>query len=256
MRMEERAWYLGATSSQVADRALLVGDRGRIDRIARRLDDAEHLNDERGLWTVTGTYKGMPVTAAAFGMGAPIAAVVLHELSTIGVTTFLRLGTVMTLADGPLGDFLLADAALRGESTSGTYVPEGYPAVADHDLGESIRRRLEEARVPWRAGVFATYDGFYTEMLALREADRDRVAERVAGLRRLGVLGIDMESSAILAIGRALGARAASLCVATVAWEGARKMTAEERAPAEDRLVEIGLDALYDLGRDVGGVPR
>jgi uridine phosphorylase len=65
-----------------------------------------------------------------------------------------------------------------------------------------------------------------------------------------------MESSAILAIGRALGARAASLCVATVAWEGARKMTPEEREPAEEQLVDIGLDALRDLGADVGGSPR
>jgi uridine phosphorylase len=256
MRMEEQAWYLGATPAQVADRALLVGDRGRIERIAQRLDNTEHLNDDRGLWTVTGDYRGMRVTAAAFGMGAPIAAVVLHELASIGVTTFLRLGTVMTLSDGQLGDFLLADAALRGESTSGTYVPEGYPAVADHDLGEAIRRQLEHARVNWRAGMFATYDGFYTEMLALRSGDRQQVAARIAGLRELGVLGIDMESSAILAIGRALGARAASLCVATVAWEGARKMTPEERAPAEEQLVELGLEALRDLGADVGGSPR
>jgi uridine phosphorylase len=254
--MEEQAWYLGASPSQVADRALLVGDRGRIERIARRLEHTEHLNDDRGLWTVTGDYRGTRVTAAAFGMGAPIAAVVLHELATIGVTTFLRLGTVMTLSDGPLGDFLLADAALRGESTSGTYVPDGYPAVADHDLGEAIRRQLERAGVPWRAGMFATYDGFYTEMLALRARDTQQVAERVADLRALGVLGIDMESSAILAIGRALGARAASLCVATVAWEGARKMTPEERAPAEEQLVDIGLDALHDLGTETEGSPR
>lgn len=248
--MQEEAWYLRATPSQVADRALLVGDRGRIERIAARLDDAKFLNDDRGLWTVTGSYGGVPITAAAFGMGAPIATVVLHELQSIGTTTFLRLGTAMLL-DGELGELLLAEAALRGESTSGTYVPDGYPAVADYALQTAIRRELAAAEEPWRAGVFASYDGFYTQMLALREQDRASVSARVDELRALDVLAIDMETSAVLAVARALGARAGSLCLASVAWEGGTKMGDAEREQAEDRLVELGLQSLKAFGNEV-----
>jgi len=242
--VEQQAWYLGATSSQVADRALLVGDRGRIDRIAVRLERPEFLNDDRGLWTVTGVYDGVPVTAAAFGMGAPIATVVLHELWSIGTTSFLRLGTVMRLPPGRLGEMLLAEAAVRGESTSGTYVPHGYPAFADYELQTAVRRELEASGQPWGAGVFASYDGFYTEMLALRDRDRPAVAARVRELSELGVLGLDMETSAVLAVARALGGRAASLCLATVAWEGAERMGDAERGEAEERLVDLGLAAL------------
>jgi uridine phosphorylase len=247
--MQPRAWYLQATPEQVAERAILVGDRGRIERIAARLDAPTYLNDDRGLWVVSGTFEGTPITAAAFGMGAPIAAVVLHELQSIGVRAFLRLGTAMRLPPGELGELLLAEAAIQGESTTSTYVPPGYPAYSDYGLQTMLRRELAATEVPWRAGLFASYDGFYTEMLALRERDKEAVAARVDELRALDVLAIDMETSAVLAVARALGAQASSLCLATVAWEGAAKMDDHARAAGEERLVEIGLAALtaFDL---------
>jgi len=242
--MEARAWYLQATPEQVADRAILVGDRGRIERIAARLDEPAFLNDDRGLWLVTGSYEGAPVTAAAFGMGAPLAAIVLHELQSIGVEIFLRLGTAMRLPPGRLGEFLLAEAAIQGESTTSTYVPAGYPAYSDYALQSAIRRELDARGVDWRAGLFASYDGFYTEMLALRDRDKEAIAARVEELCSLDVLAIDMETSAVLSIARALGARASSLCLATVAWEGAAKMDRAARGSGEDMLVGIGLAAL------------
>jgi uridine phosphorylase len=244
MLMQSRAWYLQATPEQVADRAILVGDRGRIERIAARLDEPAFLNDERGLSVVTGAYQGTPVTAAAFGMGAPLAAIVLHELQSIGVRIFLRLGTAMRLPPGDLGELLLAEAAIQGESTTSTYVPAGYPAYSDYALQTLIRRELAASGVPWRAGLFASYDGFYTQMLALRDRDKVAVTARVDELCSLDVLALDMETSAVLAIARALGASASSLCLATVAWEGAAKMDDRARESGEDLLVDIGLAAL------------
>lgn len=245
--MSKQAWYLGVTPDQVADRAILVGDRARIDRVAARLDSAALLNDDRGLWVVTGDYRGMPVTAAACGMGAPQAAIVLHELRSLGTSTFLRLGTAMWLPPAEAGELLLAEAAIRGEATSGSYVPAGYPASSGYQLQSVIRGNLAAAGCPWRAGLFASYDGFYTQMAALRSRDRAAIAAQVEELRDLGVLALDMETSAVLAIARALGAQAASLCVATVAWEGSVKLPAAERSAAEDTLVDIGLAALKSL---------
>jgi uridine phosphorylase len=56
-----------------------------------------------------------------------------------------------------------------------------------------------------------------------------------------------METSAILAVASALGARAASLCLATVAWENAEKMNDTDRGEGEQRLVDVGLSALAKL---------
>jgi uridine phosphorylase len=247
--MEQRAWYLGAAASEVADRALLVGDPGRIDRIAERLDGPVQRNERRGLKTVTGSFGGHRITAAAFGMGAPIAAIVVHELRALGTSWFLRLGTAMTLGPACLGEFLLPEAAIRGEQTSGTYVPEGFPAAGDHDLGTALRHELDRAGLPWRAGLFASYDGFYTQMLALTDDDRHHLRPRIDQLSRLGVIGMDMETSAVLAVARALGGRAACLCVGTVAWGGPEVMDDDQREQAENRLIEIGLRTLCRLDR-------
>jgi uridine phosphorylase len=242
--VNDRAWYLNCGREEVGDRAILVGDRGRVRRIAEHLEDVHWLNEDRGLTTATGTSRGVRVTVSAFGMGAPIAAVVLHELRDLGVDVFLRLGTIMNLEPVALGDLVIADGAIRGESTSGTYVPAGFPAAGDHDLNAALRGAADAAGEPWHAGLVDSSDGFYTQMLG---ADG-----RFDELQRLGVLGLDMETSAVLAVGRALGARAASLCVATVDARSAGRLDDEDRHAAEDVLVRVGLDALLSLAPTEG----
>jgi uridine phosphorylase len=242
--MPAQGWYLHAKAADVGDRAVLVGDPGRARRVAARLDEVAWLNEDRNLVTATGGYGGQRITVSAFGMGAPVAVVVLHELRALGVHTFLRLGTVMCLPPARLGQLVLADAALRGEATSAAYVPDGYPAAGDTELGRLLRGRLVACSRPWIAGLVASYDGFYTDMLAIDAGLRDRVDARRAELERVGVVALDMETSAVLAVGRALGARAASLCLASVDAGSARRLDGPDRESAEDDLVEVGLDAL------------
>lgn len=237
--MSERAWYLNCRREDVGERAILVGDRGRVGRIAAHLADVSWLNEDRGLTTATGSLDGHRITVSAFGMGAPIAAVVLHELHQLGVAMFLRLGTVMGLPPVRMGDLVIADAAIRGEATSSAYAPTGYPAAGDYELGAALRAAAGAAGARWHAGLVDSQDGFYPAMLHAPDRHRE--------LRGLGVLGLDMETSAVLAVGRALGARAGSLCVATVDAETGGRMPAEEREAAEDTLVEVGLEALTAL---------
>lgn len=248
MSDEPRSWYLGLHAEQVGERALLVGDRGRIDRIATRLDNPTLLNEDRGLRVVTGVYSGLPITAAAFGMGAPIAAIVLEELASLGASTILRVGTAMTLHPDGLGKLLLAEGSLMGESTSRTYVPPGFPAVADFALQLAVRDSLQRDGSEWQSGLFATFDGFYTEMLAVSDERREAVAKRVGELRKLGILAMDMETSVVLAVGRALGIRSGSLCLGSIGWEGPTRLSQSERERGEDMLIDIGLDALAGIG--------
>src|SRR5262245_12941975 len=84
----EVAWYLGCGPEHVSDRVILVGDRGRARRIAEHLSQVVWLNEDRGLTLATGTYNGRAITVSAFGMGAPVAAMVMHELLTLGARTF------------------------------------------------------------------------------------------------------------------------------------------------------------------------
>jgi uridine phosphorylase len=244
--MNSSAWYIGCAREDVGDAAILVGDPARIDRIAPLLTDARKLEENRGLRTVTGSFNGHKITVTAFGMGAPIAAIVLHELFDLGVRTFLRIGTAMAIAPVNLGDFVLADAALRADGVSLTYAPLGYPAIADHDLNATLRRRLATAKRPWRAGIFGTYDGFYTEMFALNDGERRPIEALKTTIQKLGLIATDMETSALLTAGRVLGARVSSLCVATVDAMTQAKLPAEDMAKAEHDLFEVALTALAE----------
>ena len=200
--MSRSAWYIGCRQEDVGEAAILVGDRARIDRIAEHLERPTFLEENRGLRTVTGLRSGRRVTASAFGMGGPIAAIVLHELFDLGVRRFVRVGTAMVMPPAKLGDMVLADGAVRGEGTSRTYAPIGYPAVADFNLGIALRAALARRNASWRAGLFGTYDGFYTEMFALSSGQKQLIDAMRDEVKRLGLIATDMETATLLTAGQ------------------------------------------------------
>jgi uridine phosphorylase len=239
-----RAWYIGAKRDEIGDAAILVGDPARIERIAEHMSDVHFIPEQRGLKTVTGTRGGERITVTAFGMGAPIATIVLHELHALGIRNFLRIGTAMAVSPARLGDFVLADGALRAEGTSNTYAPLGFPAIADFDLNTVLRGRLRTSGKSWHAGIFGTYDGFYTEMFALSGERRQMIGKLKEDIRRLGLIGTDMETSALLTAARILGVRASTLCVATVDANTQEKIDEALMATLEREMFEIALDAM------------
>ncbi len=240
---ESRAWYLKIGREDVGDCAVLVGDRGRVRLAATLLDDAELVNEDRGLTTATGTYRGTRVTVSAFGMGAPIAAVVLHELAELGVRRVVRLGTAMSIGPTRLGDFVIAEGAIRSEGTSATYLPVEFPSVPDRRLTAALITAGRALKIPVRTGIYATYDGFYTEMFD-RGVGAERVSDRYDRLARMGAVAVDMETSAVLVVARALGIAAASCCIASVEGGTNDQLPRDRRLEAESTLLTLGFDAL------------
>ena len=242
--MQKRAWYLGCTSDQVAERVILIGDPARVSRLSRHLDDVESLPVNRGLATVTGTHRGVRVTLAAFGMGAPIAAIVLHELSELGSRLFLRIGTTMSLPPTAIGDFVIADSALRREGTSDAYAPKDFAATADENLVSALTQAADQEGHSYHVGRFASFDGFYRDMFALDDATDTRVHSNFETLAEEGVIAVDMETSALLTVGKVLGCQAGSLCVASVDGQTRRKIGAEALIERERQLMSIALSTL------------
>ncbi len=243
----EKAWYIGATRQQVGRAAILVGDPARVDRIAAKMTDVHHIPENRGLKTITGSQNGKRITVSAFGMGAPIATIVLHELFALGVRTFLRIGTAMAVPPAKLGDFVLADGALRAEGTSNSYAPLGFPAIADFQLNLALRAALKASGTTWHAGIFGTYDGFYTEMFGISSGSRSLIQSLKDDIQRMGLIGTDMETSALLTAARILGARASTLCVATVDAFSQEKIGDADMDQAEDRMFDLALRGLAEF---------
>lgn len=242
--MTKRAWYIGCDESEIADRVLLIGDPARTSRLAEMLDDVHWVAENRGLRTLSGYHKGVRVTASAFGMGGPIATIVLHELANLGATTFLRIGTAMALPPVRLGELLIASEAIGNDGASLAYGGTGGPARADDDLVHGLEQVAERSSLPWRKGRFASFDGFYRDMFALEPDAQARVASVRQAMLDQNVLVTDMESSAIFTAARALGVRAGSLCVATVDSESQAKIDGAEMSALERQLFEVALDAL------------
>lgn len=242
--MTNNAWYLGCSSDDVADRVILVGDPGRVPRLNEHLHDVRHLPVKRGLVTTTGIFAGVPVTLAAYGMGAPIAAIVMHELANLGAHTFIRIGTGIGLAPAEIGDYVIADSAFCLEGTSAAYAPNIEKAAADVDLVNALRKSIGETEHTCRVGSFASFDGFYRDMFALDEGTTTRVSENIQDLIRKNVLAIDMETSAILTVGSVLGCRAASICVSSVNSITHEKLPSDEMISRENILIETALAVL------------
>ncbi len=245
--MARQAWYLGVTRDQVAERVILIGDPGRVPRLSRYLDDAELLPVNRALATATGTHQGVGITLAAFGMGAPIAAIVHHELFELGCRVFLRIGTTMSLPPTEVGDLVIADSALRHEGTSYAYAPKDYQARASAALVSALAEAASAQGHPHRIGRFASYDGFYRDMFALDDATAARVRDNLAALAKRDVIAIDMETSALLTVGGVLGSITGSLCVASVNGQTRQKIDNAALIQRERQLMSTALTALTSL---------
>ncbi len=91
-----------ASRGDYAEAVLLPGDPERAEWIAETfLEAPRRVNAVRGELGFTGSYRGMPVSVQATGIGAPSLMIYVHELvATYGVKTLVRVGTCGALEAG------------------------------------------------------------------------------------------------------------------------------------------------------------
>lgn len=242
-----RAWYTGHARSDLGDSAILVGDPDRVERIAGLLEAPVMLPVKRGLKTVTGGWNGQRVSVAAFGMGAPIATIVLHEFADLGLQTFVRIGTAMYFPPAGAGEFLISDEAIGFDGTSPAYgVARAEPVTADAALVAALAAAATAAGERPQLGRYATFDAFYRDMFGLDDVGHARAAEVRTDMAARGVMATDMETAALLAAGRALEVAVATLCLGTVDGLTQAKLDAARLDRGEAQLFRIALDAITD----------
>lgn len=246
-----KSLYLKADES-IAPYVIFSGDPWRVEVLAKYLENAEHVAFSREFNTYTGEYRGMPVTVTSTGIGAPSAAIAMEEMYACGMKVAVRMGTVMSLKDELLGQFIIPSAAMREEGTSKTYVPEGYPAVSDIGLIDCMNRTVAEHGKGYYNGINCTMDGFYSQMKESR-LSKERgveISDTFARLKRLGIAGIDMESSCILTLASLMGVRACIVTLVTVLENLKDELRGQERTDAEDLLCRVVLEGLYKLHQE------
>jgi len=199
-------YHLRLKRGDVGRYVLLPGDPDRVLRIARHLEGAREIMFHREYRTVTGTYRGITVSAVSTGIGCPSAAIAVEELANIGVTCFIRVGSTGALqAHIETGDVVINNASMRSEGTTRFYADEGFPAAADHFLTHALIEAALDLRKErgfrFHVGLNVSDDAFYGE-----------TPEFIARLTRHKLLNVEMESAAIFTIAHLRGLRAAMVC--------------------------------------------
>jgi uridine phosphorylase len=236
--------HLLVEEGDVEDIALVPGDPGRVDRIASHCDDSEVVAENREYKIVNATYEGVDLTICSTGIGCPSAAIAVEELATVGVETFIRVGTIGALQeDVEVGDMIVATGAAKEEGTSKRYESAVYPAVPDYDVLTSLVDSAEQNDEDVHVGPIVSDDAFYNES-----------DEYVADWNDANLLAIEMEAATVFSLARRRGLRAGAICTVDGNLVAGTQKGAdgEEELPEKaknnvERAIDISLDAVTDL---------
>ncbi|EGU35941.1 uridine phosphorylase [Vibrio ichthyoenteri ATCC 700023] len=194
--------HIGVDESQVAPLMIVCGEPERANRIASLFDEAAMVSENREYRIFTGQYKGVPVSVCSTGIGAPSMIIAVEELKQCGVTHIIRVGSAGAMQTGiQLGELIVAEGAVRDEGGSKSYIGAAYPAYASFSLLTALNGYLAKQTTPYYFGTVRSHDSFYTD-------DEESICQY---WNKKGILGADMETSALFVVGRLRGLHVASI---------------------------------------------
>ena len=227
--------HVNAEIGDFAKTVLMPGDPQRSKFIAENyLEGARLVNDVRGVQGYTGTYKGVPVSVMASGMGIPSIAIYSYELySFFGVENIIRVGSIGGLSpDIKLRDVVFGMAASTTSNFGAQYNLEGTLApTASYELLSRAVAEAEKMGVRYSVGNILSSDIFYN--------DNPKAAEK---WRDMGVLGVEMEAAGLYMTAARLGKRALAICTVSDHLFTGEALSAELRRSSFTDMMEIALN--------------
>ncbi len=180
--------YTGTPIEAFGSKILLTNFSDYMRKFSKKFN-APILGLDRPMQTCT-NQDGL--TIINFGIGSANAATIMDLLSAISPFGVLFLGKCGGIKGSTeIGHFILPTAAIRGEGTSDDYFPPEVPALPSFKLHKYISQKIVENSMDYRTGViYTTNRRVWEHDLAFKER-----------LRRLRVLGIDMETATIFMVG-------------------------------------------------------
>jgi uridine phosphorylase len=252
-----RFYHIDCVPGELAPYILTCGDPFRAQRIARLLTRVEMRRKNREFLTYTGSYKNIPVSVMATGIGAAASAIAVVEAANcVAPVTFIRLGTCGAL-QGYIqpGDLVITESAWCREDTSKCYIPgETIPRAAP-EIVAALGQAAEALKVRYHVGLTCTTADFYAGQGRTAPGFPAPDPEFLEALSQRGVLNLEMEMSVYLALAAVstYQIRAGGACVAVInRVTGQGLATARSRRQAERRLIDVGLRAVEMLAKRDG----
>lgn len=246
MLINGKQMHIQCTREDVGGYVILPGDPGRCDGIARYLDGARRIAQNREYTVYTGSLDGVPVSVCSTGIGGPSAAIALEELVECGAHTFIRVGTSGGIADKVCGgDLVIATAAVRQEGTSREYMPLEYPAAADFAVTAALQTAAARLGLRHHVGVIQSKDSFYGEIRPGNQPVAPMLEAKWKAWKAAGVLTSEMEAAALFVASATLGVRCGA--VLNVLWNADNDEAPNIPPDAAERGIRTAVEGLRVL---------
>ena len=233
-----------ANIGDIAKTVVMPGDPLRAKYIAENfLDNYKLVNQVRGMYAYTGTYKGKEITVMAHGMGMPSVGIYTYELFKIyGVENIIRIGSCGGYKpELKLFDIILTENVFSESNYALTLNNDNCHIVSSNrDLNSIIEDTAKDSNINVVLGNTVCTDCFDVYM-----TDVNKFLERVPD--NFNPVAAEMEAFALFYNAKLLNKKAS--CLMSVVDSKFIKdiATPEERQTGLNTMIKLALDSAIKI---------
>ena len=228
--------HISAPAGAFAETVLMPGDPLRSRFIAENyLENAELVNDVRGIQGYTGWYRGKKVSVMASGMGCPSIGIYSYELFNFyDVKNIIRIGSAGAISPKlKLKDIVIAMSAYTDSGYLNSFGFRGNAApCCSYELLSRAMQNSVSLPCNVVCGPIFSSDAFYSD------------SSQTELLSRLGVLAVEMEAAALYINAARAGKNALAICSISDSLVTGEELPAAERQTGFRNMMELGLSLI------------
>ncbi len=238
--------HINAKPEDFAKTVLMPGDPLRSKFIAENfLDNPKLVNNVRGIHGYTGTYKGVPVSVMASGMGMPSIGIYSYELfNFFGVENIIRVGSAGGMSESvKVRDIILAQGACTNSNFAHNYnLPGAFAPIADFNLLRKTVEAAENLGISYKVGNILSSDTFYNDDLGLAPE-----MTSTALWNKMGVLGVEMEAAALYMNAARSGKHALAILTVSDHLLTGESLSSDDRQNSFTDMMKLSLETAVNL---------
>ncbi len=234
--------HINASPEDFAPTVLMPGDPLRSKFIAENfLEGARLINNVRGIQGYTGSYRGVPVSVMASGMGMPSIGIYSYELyNFFGVQNIMRIGSAGAMQrDIRVRDIVIGQGACTNSNYAAQYNLTGsFAPIASYPMLREAVAACERLGARYHVGNLLSSDTFYGDD-----------PEASGHWQKLGVMAVEMEAAALYMNAARAGKNALAICTVSDHLLTGEATSAEERQTSFTQMMEVALETAVALSK-------